>query len=87
MASLWWFFEPAVNGDFGRRIRKATRLAVAIVAIIIPIWRWPEAFLLHSFVSWKVHDVQHQLDHLFPTLSTVPTPPGRQALRLDLTTP
>lgn len=45
------------------------QLAVASVLVMGLVWRAPELWLIHSFASWKTHEVQHQLQGVLHQLA------------------
>lgn len=56
------------------------QLVVTSILVIGLAWRAPELWLIHSFASWKTHEIQHQLqgvlDQLAHTKSESPKPTG-----------
>jgi hypothetical protein len=62
MTSPWWFFETAADGGFGGGLRRATKVVMASTLVLGLVWRAPELWLIHSFTTWKTHELQHQLE-------------------------
>ena len=69
MTSPWCLFETAAEGGFGRRARRATQVAVALILVLGLVWRAPEIWLIHSLATWKTHEVQHALQGVLHQLA------------------
>jgi hypothetical protein len=78
MVSPWSLFEAAASGDFGRAPRRLVLSLAAAVVVVSLVTRVPELWLIHSFATWKTHEVQHFLQGVLHQLK-YPKPPAPRA--------
>jgi hypothetical protein len=74
MKDFWELYSSALDGLFGRQVKRTSGVCLGAVGLIGVAWAAPERWLLHSYFNWQHarmmellapmwNLIQHQIKH------------------------